>query len=332
MKAISYESCLEEAKKYEYLYDFRKGSAPQYRKSLSSDWLKNFYWLKRGKLNRPLKWTEESTFAEAKKYLYFSDFSRKSPGAYTMSKKNGWLKSYTWLKRKSEIDITQNLWCVYVYLIDQKYVYVGLTNDIKRRDYEHKNSKKDHFFNFCEENNLKIPKYKLIKENITGIEAQKLEDDIKNEYFNKPGWIVINVGKTGVGIGSLGSSVQKWDRQSCYNVALKCKTRVEFRRRYPRAYVVSHRNGWFSDYSWLPKYVPNNKVNETPVVQYDINGNYISTFESIKKAKKYLGITSKSSIISKICKTKNGNAYGYKWRYLSDVLDIDGNILKKILI
>lgn len=96
-----------------------------------------------------------------------------------MSKKNGWLKSYTWLKRKSEIDITQNLWCVYVYLIDQKYVYVGLTNDIKRRDYEHKNSKKDHFFNFCEENNLKIPKYKLIKENITGIEAQKLEDDIK---------------------------------------------------------------------------------------------------------------------------------------------------------
>ena len=332
MKAIPYESCLKEAKKYEYLYDFRKGSAPQYRKSLSSGWLKDFDWLKRKKFNKPLKWTEESTYLEAKKYLYMSDFSKKSPGAYSMSKRKGWLKSFTWLKSKSKVDINQNLWCVYVYLIEQKYVYVGLTNDIKRRDYEHRSSKRDRFYNFCKENGLEISGYEIIKDGLTGIEAQDLEDIVKQEYLNKPEWIVINVGKTGIGTGSLGGGIQKWDEQSCYESALKCETRSEFKRRFPRAYNVAHKNGWFLNYFWLPEYVPNNKSKESPIVQYDLEGNYVSTFESVRKAKRHLGITSKSSIIYKICKTKRGNAYGYKWRYLSDVLDENGEILKKIPI
>ena len=60
---------------------------------------------------------------------------------------------------------------------------------------------------------------------------------------------------------------------------------------------------------------------ETPrfkrkVSQYDINGNYIETFEYARNAKKKLGID-ESSII-KCCRGKRKTVGGYIWKYADD--------------
>lgn len=54
----------------------------------------------------------------------------------------------------------------------------------------------------------------------------------------------------------------------------------------------------------------------TPIKQFDLNGNYIQSFNSIKEANLYLGVDVKSSQISYVLSDKYPNrktAYGYIW-------------------
>jgi len=50
---------------------------------------------------------------------------------------------------------------IYVYEeLTTHSAYVGLTNNLERRDGEHRNprpSKKDSLYNFCKDNNLEVP-------------------------------------------------------------------------------------------------------------------------------------------------------------------------------
>ena len=58
-----------------------------------------------------------------------------------------------------------------------------------------------------------------------------------------------------------------------------------------------------------------------PVSQYDLNGNYIKTFPSIKNAVTELGILKSPkdrgciSHIGDVCRNKRKTAYGYIWKY-----------------
>lgn len=55
--------------------------------------------------------------------------------------------------------------------------------------------------------------------------------------------------------------------------------------------------------------------NKKQVIQFDLNNNYIQTFNSITEANLYLNKSKKSSRIIKACKGKTQQAYGYKWKY-----------------
>lgn len=65
----------------------------------------------------------------------------------------------------------------------------------------------------------------------------------------------------------------------------------------------------------------NQRQSGKPVKQYDLSGNYIQTFPSIKSAAISLGILKTpadrgaSSHISAVCKGKRKTAYGYIWRF-----------------
>ena len=54
------------------------------------------------------------------------------------------------------------------------------------------------------------------------------------------------------------------------------------------------------------------KRNIKTVIQYDLQGNYIKTWDSIKEAKKQLNI---SNHISECCKGKRKTAGGFVWKY-----------------
>ena len=63
------------------------------------------------------------------------------------------------------------------------------------------------------------------------------------------------------------------------------------------------------------------KINGKPVIQYDLNDNFIQIFPSVKSAAISLNkITSSSrgasSHITDVCKGKRKTAYGYKWKFV----------------
>ena len=58
-----------------------------------------------------------------------------------------------------------------------------------------------------------------------------------------------------------------------------------------------------------------NPKNAKPVLQYDLEENFIKEWSSIKEANLYLGKDKDSSAISECCKGKRQNAYKFKWKY-----------------
>lgn len=45
----------------------------------------------------------------------------------------------------------------------------------------------------------------------------------------------------------------KYDYETCYNLALDCKTRSQFKKKSSRGYHVALNNGWVNDYFWMDK-------------------------------------------------------------------------------
>ena len=56
-----------------------------------------------------------------------------------------------------------------------------------------------------------------------------------------------------------------------------------------------------------------NKIHRKPVMQFDSDGNYIKTYQSIKEAKRITGFA--DCHIIDCCKGKKEHAYGYCWKY-----------------
>jgi group I intron endonuclease len=52
-----------------------------------------------------------------------------------------------------------------------------------------------------------------------------------------------------------------------------------------------------------------------PILQFDLNGNFIKEYISITEAKKYLNVNIKSSGITNALTGVSKTAYGYKWKY-----------------
>lgn len=65
----------------------------------------------------------------------------------------------------------------------------------------------------------------------------------------------------------------------------------------------------------------NKKTTNKPVVQYDIDGNIINIYDSLTSAANIFNKT--SSNIFNCCKNKTQTAYGYKWKYLKDVNELE---------
>lgn len=60
----------------------------------------------------------------------------------------------------------------------------------------------------------------------------------------------------------------------------------------------------------------NNKFSSKEVNQYDLNGNFIKTYPSLKEAERQLGI--QTTTISQCCRGKAKTAGGYRWKYVID--------------
>lgn len=145
------------------------------------------------------KWNYETCYNEAKKYNNISDFAKWSPGAYQKAIKNNWRNDYTWLPKS------------------KRYTYEEVFNIAKQYEY-----KVDFYRNNC----------------------GAYDKALREGWINDFDWFLSGIKRTG-------ERHRKWNYETCYNEALKYKTRGEFGAKSGRAYYVSLQNGWIDDYTWL---------------------------------------------------------------------------------
>lgn len=91
----TYERCYNEASKYKIAQDFRKCCKTAYRVSTENGWSKDYTWFIETK--KPIGyWNYEHCYETAKGCESMVEFREKYGSAYNVSKKNKWLKDYTW--------------------------------------------------------------------------------------------------------------------------------------------------------------------------------------------------------------------------------------------
>lgn len=84
----TFETCKEEALKYDTITDFRKYSRVAYCQACRYGWIREIAELKNWKVRN--KWTKQSCIEEAKKYSTYTDFMHNSYNAYQSARYNNW--------------------------------------------------------------------------------------------------------------------------------------------------------------------------------------------------------------------------------------------------
>lgn len=232
------EKCLNEAKKYTYIKDFAQKCPQAYRKSVKMGWKKDVYGHLKNTEKNKVKWTKEACEIEAKKYKSRTAFAKCNPGAYDRAVKKKWIDGICehmdfiqkglWGKKK----IYRLVW------IKDKKIYIGITNNPKRRMHEHlKCSSNSSVKQLLLEN--KTPE--IVVNNIWHHSSYcaKKEKEIIKKYKNAE-WDVINKSSG----GELGCSASKWNYDTLWQESLKYTSVKEFYTKSSAAYTRARDLGY----------------------------------------------------------------------------------------
>ena len=186
------------------------------------------------------KWNKKTCEQEAHKYEYVFDFRMRSGGACNVAQRNGWLKDYTWLKKLPPKTVDYNKESKYIYayeFVEQKAVYVGLTNSMIRRDWSHRSSKDSSVYRYAEECGCDIPSPKQLEKDVPIHESGKREA-FWVEHYQKLNWRVLNRARTGERESSIGATFPlKWNKKAIREKAKECEYDLGlFTEQYPGAY------------------------------------------------------------------------------------------------
>ncbi|MBQ5971356.1 MAG: hypothetical protein IJL45_02985 [Prevotella sp.] len=199
------------------------------------------------------RWNKETCEQEARKHEYIFTFSTRASAAYSKALSNGWLKDYTWLKRlpPNTADYEKEKKYIYAYeFVEKKAVYVGLTNSMIKRDWQHRNSKDSSVFRFAEESGCTIPVPRQLEEGIPIHESGKREA-FWVEHYKRLNWKLLNRAKTGERESSIGGSYPlKWTKKTIREKAKECDYDIKlFQELYIGAYeaILSRYRGLLNE-------------------------------------------------------------------------------------
>lgn len=199
------------------------------------------------------KWNKETCEQEARKHEYIFTFSTRASAAYSKALSNGWLKDYTWLKRlpPKTADYEKEKKYIYAYeFIKEKAVYVGLTNSMIKRDWQHRNSKDSSVYRFAKENECDIPAPRQLEVGVPIHESGKREA-FWVEHYKRLNWKLLNRAKTGERESSIGGSYPlKWTKKTIREKAKECNYDIKlFQELYIGAYeaILSRYRGLLNE-------------------------------------------------------------------------------------
>ena len=257
----TYESCLEEAKKYTSVKEFRKFSPSAYSKSCKESWITKYTWLVRQKL-RNNSWDEKSCFNEAKKYKTTTDFRKKCVSAYDVARRNGWIDNYDWMEI---ITINhKNTWT------KDKCIEESKKYNTKSEFWKHSRSA----YNAANKNKW-LSEFVWLRQGDKWAYDSCLEEAKKyttlTEFQKKCGGAYNKARKKGWLNDYTWFEIKwqvKWNYDTCLEEAKKYNSRTEFSNNNVSAYDVARKNGWLNDYTWFEQ-------------KYFYNENKLSLLESV---------------------------------------------------
>lgn len=229
------EKCLDEAIKYNIRSDFKKYSSKAYVYALNNKLLDEICSHMTQLRHNKTYWTKEKCIELAKKCNSKTELKKKYYMVHLVSTKNKWLDEICY---HMSIKIKENR-CIYSYEFEDNSVYIGLTHNLKERMYRHNIS--GTIFNYIKNNSI-LPKIKQITEYLPVNEARIKEQEYIESYKNN-GWNILNIAKA----GSIGSNIVYWTKERCKSVALECKTKHEFDKKFRGAYSSSLKNKWLNE-------------------------------------------------------------------------------------
>ena len=249
------ENVFAEAEKYKTKLDFEKGCGAAYNSALKHGWLDEMDWLV-NQIHPNGYWTKDRVFDEARKYTRKVDFKYKASRAYILARKNGWLQEMDWF---INYDGDHRPRFVYAYTDEEnKVAYVGITVNKEMRHKSHytgewMNNQNPHtmspVYKYFTGIGKEVPEPIYLEEDLPIEDAQEKEDYWRH-YYEDQGYTMLNSGKTGRGIGSIGHSF-KWSKENIFAEGSKYKTTGEFSTNNYYAFSIAKKKGWLKEMDWL---------------------------------------------------------------------------------
>jgi hypothetical protein len=240
------EICINEALKYNTRYEFERKSTNCYKAAYSKKWLDEICSHMELHFKPDGYWTKEHCAEVALLCNTRTDFYKKYNHPYNISRNNGWMEEIC--SHMIYPDIDGKLWIIYSYIILDKYVYIGLTDNEKRRKNEHKRNNYNNnsaVKKFINKNNIqeKDVQYYIEVENIIKPNIAKLFEKIYLDLYIKEGYEKLNIAKP----GNLGGSKVFWTKEKCKECADLCDSYREFRKKFKNAYDAALKRGWLTE-------------------------------------------------------------------------------------
>lgn len=204
-------------------------------------------------------WTYERCKEVAANCSSRRDFKDKYSTAYDVARRKGWLGDFDCVYKPKEKKKDNDPRLIYAYEDkENNWVYVGLTKELKERDYYHRNGqikkgvrKYDVVWKHFNDVGKPIPEPKVRMEDLTTQEARYYEDWYKKAY-QRAGWNTGNKAKTGEYSSSTGG-IGKWTYEACKAEAAKYSRRIDFQHN-KGAYTASLKNGWLDDWFYKKRW------------------------------------------------------------------------------
>lgn len=190
---------------------------------------------------KPNHWTKENCRKEAEKYETRSQFEKGCLGAYTKARRNDWLDEICTHMFFRQRGITGKKKVYTLRWEAEKMIYIGITNNPKRRINDH----------LKESSNTKVneliasgkhPEIDIISSWIDINEISEVEQKTI-ESFRGLGWGILNIVKG----GALGGTTVKWTKEKCFEQARKYDTRGTFEENESGCYKASLRLGIYDE-------------------------------------------------------------------------------------
>ena len=264
------------------------------------------------------KHTEQTCLEKAKLCSSRGEFRKLYPGAYKAALHSGWINNYTWFSNdelSKNLDTVNKNNLIYIYEFSDA-VYIGRTNNLKRRDRDHRKPhirkkhkiEKSAVLKYSELTSEKIPDVIILEKDLSLIESRKQEGYWVSWYKTNTNKTVLNKGATGEFSSSIGGTFLLWTKDKILKESKKYKSRKEFFDNCGSAYNSARKFGI------LEELFPETRINLKKVIyQKSKEGYIINRFESVSDASKFTKIN--KNTIALCARGKRKTAGGYLWTY-----------------